>query len=57
MKMKMVTVRETTKDTDALAQYKTMRNLFSTHLNYEDIELAMLDRLFLSGDVQITEYN
>jgi exportin-1 len=40
-------VRETTKDTDALAQYKTMREalVFLTHLNYEDTELVMLDKL------------
>jgi exportin-1 len=45
-------VRETTKDTDALAQYKTMREtlVFLTHLDYEDTENIMLDRLALQVD-------
>jgi len=40
-------VRETTKDTDALAQYKTMREalVFLTHLDYEDTERIMLAKL------------
>lgn len=40
-------VRETTKDTDALAQYKTMREtlVYLTHLDYEDTEKIMLDKL------------
>jgi exportin-1 len=40
-------VRETTKDTDVIAQYKTMRDtlVFLTHLNSEDTELIMLSKL------------
>lgn len=40
-------VRETTKDTDVIAQYKTMREtlVFLTHLNYEDTESIMLSKL------------
>lgn len=40
-------VRETTKDTDALAQYKTMREalVYLTHLDYEDTERIMLAKL------------
>mmetsp|Transcript_11133 Transcript_11133/g.38765 ORF Transcript_11133/g.38765 Transcript_11133/m.38765 type:complete len:1104 (-) Transcript_11133:194-3505(-) len=40
-------VRETQKDTDALAQYKTMREalVFLTHLDYEDTERIMLAKL------------
>lgn len=40
-------VRETTKDTDVIAQYKTMREtlVFLTHLNYEDTESIMLAKL------------
>jgi exportin-1 len=45
-------VRETTKDTDALAQYKTMREalVFLTHLDYEDTENIMHDRLSMQVD-------
>ncbi len=37
-------VRETTKDTDAIAQYKTMREtlVYLTHLDYDDTEQIML---------------
>jgi exportin-1 len=40
-------VRETTKDTDVIAQYKTMRDtlVYLTHLNYEDTETIMLAKL------------
>jgi exportin-1 len=40
-------VRETTKDTDVLAQYKTMRDtlVYLTHLNCEDTEAIMLNKL------------
>lgn len=40
-------VRETTKDTDVIAQYKTMRDtlVYLTHLNCEDTEAIMLNKL------------
>jgi exportin-1 len=40
-------VRETTKDTDVIAQYKTMRDslVYLTHLNCEDTESIMLTKL------------
>lgn len=40
-------VRETTKDTDVIAQYKTMREtlVFLTHLNCDDTESIMLTKL------------
>jgi exportin-1 len=40
-------VRETTKDTDVIAQYKTMRDtlVYLTHLNCEDTETIMLAKL------------
>ena len=40
-------VRETTKDTDVIAQYKTMREtlVFLTHLNSDDTEGIMLTKL------------
>jgi len=40
-------VREMQKDTEVIAQYKTMREtlVFLTHLNCEDTEAIMLDRL------------
>eukprot|EP00562_Extubocellulus_spinifer_P009336 CAMPEP_0178498312 /NCGR_PEP_ID=MMETSP0696-20121128/15185_1 /TAXON_ID=265572 /ORGANISM="Extubocellulus spinifer, Strain CCMP396" /LENGTH=1087 /DNA_ID=CAMNT_0020126857 /DNA_START=606 /DNA_END=3869 /DNA_ORIENTATION=+ len=40
-------VRETTKDTDVIAQYKTMREtlVFLTHLNCDDTESIMLGKL------------
>lgn len=45
-------VREMTKDTEAIAQYKTMREtlVYLTHLNYEDTESIMLDKLALQVD-------
>lgn len=40
-------VRETMKDNDVLAQYKTMREtlVYLCHLDYEDTEHQMLERL------------
>ena len=40
-------VRETTKDTDVIAQYKTMRDtlVYLTHLNPDDTESIMLQKL------------
>lgn len=45
-------VRETTKDTEALSQYKTMHEtlVYLTHLNYEDTENIMLEKLALQVD-------
>lgn len=42
-------VRELTKDTEVIAQYKTMREaiVYLTHLNYEDSETIMLEKLDL----------
>jgi exportin-1 len=42
-------VKETTKDTEALSQYKTMREtlVYLTHLDYEDTENIMLEKLAL----------
>lgn len=42
-------VRETMKDNDVLAQYKTMREtlIYLCHLDYEDTEVQMLDKLRL----------
>jgi exportin-1 len=46
-------VREMTKDTEVIAQYKTMREaiVFLTHLNYEDTETIMLEKL----DLQVAQ--
>lgn len=40
-------IRELTKDTEVIAQYKTMRDaiVYLTHLNYEDSEQIMLKKL------------
>lgn len=40
-------MRETTRDTEAIAQYKTMREtlVYLTHLNNEDTETIMLEKL------------
>ncbi len=40
-------VRETTKDTEAIAQYKSMREtlVYLTHLNNDDTETIMLEKL------------
>lgn len=45
-------VRETTKDTDAIALYKTMREtlVFLTHLDTQDTESIMLSKLSLQID-------
>ena len=50
-------VRELTKDTEVIAQYKTMREalVYLTHLNYEDTENIMLDKL--SNQVNGTEWS
>ena len=42
-------VREQQKDTEVIAQYKTMREalVYLTHLNYDDTEAIMLERLHL----------
>jgi hypothetical protein len=42
-------VREATKDTEVIAQYKTMREalVYLTHLDPEDTESIMLDKLSL----------
>lgn len=42
-------VREMTKDTEVIAQYKTMREtiVYLTNLNYEDTEAIMLEKLDL----------
>lgn len=42
-------VRETMKDNDVLAQYKTMREtlVYLCHLDYEDTEAQMLEKLRL----------
>lgn len=40
-------VRETIKDTDAITLYKSMREtlIFLTHLDYEDTQSIMLEKL------------
>ena len=45
-------VRETTKDTEALSQYKTMHDtlIYLTHLDYEDTENIMLEKLAFQVD-------
>ncbi len=47
-------VREQTKDTEVIAQYKTMREVivYLTNLNYEETELIMLEKL----DAQVGVY-
>jgi len=52
-------VRETTKDTDAIAQYKTMREtlVYLTHLDYEDTENIMLTKLALQCDDKSNEFS
>jgi len=48
-------VRETTKDTDVVAQYKLMREMivYLAHLNYDDIETIMLEKL----DYQLSNFS
>ncbi|RLN65002.1 hypothetical protein BBJ28_00010896 [Nothophytophthora sp. Chile5] len=50
-------VRETTKDTEALSQYKTMHEtlVYLTHLNYDDTETIMLEKL--TAQVEGTEWS
>lgn len=50
-------VRETTKDTDVIAQYKTMREtlVYLTHLNSDDTESIMLAKL--TAQVDGTEWS
>ncbi|KAL7509280.1 hypothetical protein ACHAXN_006343 [Cyclotella atomus] len=50
-------VRETTKDTDVIAQYKTMREtlVYLTHLNGDDTEQIMLSKL--TAQVDRTEWS
>ena len=45
-------VRETTKDTELLAQYKTMKEtlVYLTHLNYDNTETIMLSKLSMQVD-------
>lgn len=52
-------VRETTKDTDVIAQYKTMRDtlVYLTHLNYEDTETIMLAKLTEQVDGSAWSWN
>lgn len=52
-------VRETTKDTDVIAQYKTMRDtlVYLTHLNPEDTEGIMLSRLAEQVDGSAWSWN
>ena len=52
-------VRETTKDTDAIAQYKTMREtlVYLTHLDVEDTENIMLEKLSLQCEPNSKEWS
>eukprot|EP00980_Cylindrotheca_fusiformis_P007359 scaffold1525_cov142-Cylindrotheca_fusiformis.AAC.159 len=52
-------VRETTKDTDVIAQYKTMRDslVYLTHLNCEDTESIMLAKLTEQVDGSAWSWN
>lgn len=47
-------VRETTKDTEAIAQYKSMREtlVYLTHLNNDDTEQIMLEKLSKQVEVR-----
>jgi CRM1 / Exportin repeat 2 len=51
-------VRETTRDTEAIAQYKTMREtlVYLTHLHYEDTESIMLDKLAMQVSATATAH-
>lgn len=51
-------VRETTRDTEAIAQYKTMREtlVYLTHLNNEDTETIMLEKLSKQVEVSGTQF-
>lgn len=50
-------VRETTKDTEAIAQYKSMREtlVYLTHLNNDDTETIMLEKLSKQVEVRVCE--
>eukprot|EP00613_Pedinella_sp_CCMP2098_P080055 CAMPEP_0171950058 /NCGR_PEP_ID=MMETSP0993-20121228/76781_1 /TAXON_ID=483369 /ORGANISM="non described non described, Strain CCMP2098" /LENGTH=664 /DNA_ID=CAMNT_0012594757 /DNA_START=199 /DNA_END=2190 /DNA_ORIENTATION=- len=52
-------VREQQKDTEVIAQYKTMREtlVYLTHLNYEDTEAIMLDKLASQVDRDSHEWS
>jgi exportin-1 len=52
-------VREQQKDTEVIAQYKTMREalVYLTHLNYEDTEAIMLDKLASQVDRDSQEWS
>jgi exportin-1 len=52
-------VREMQKDTEVIAQYKTMREtlVYLTHLNYEDTESIMLDKLAAQVDKTSNEWS
>jgi len=48
-------VRTTIPDSDALAQYKTMREtlVYLTHLDYDDTEVLMLTKLSKQGTARV----
>ena len=52
-------VRETTKDTDAIAQYKMMREtlVYLTHLDYDDTENIMLSKLNMQCEEGSREFS
>lgn len=52
-------VREQTKDTEVIAQYKTMREtmVYLTNLNYEDTEAIMLEKLDLQVSGNMFSWN
>mmetsp|Transcript_19910 Transcript_19910/g.25976 ORF Transcript_19910/g.25976 Transcript_19910/m.25976 type:complete len:1094 (+) Transcript_19910:217-3498(+) len=52
-------IREMQKDTEVIAQYKTMREalVYLTHLNYEDTESIMLDKLASQVDKNSNEWS
>eukprot|EP00752_Nemacystus_decipiens_P006845 g6147.t1 len=51
-------VRETTKDTEAIAQYKSMREtlVYLTHLNNDDTETIMLEKLSKQVEVSGSQF-
>ncbi|CAB1100876.1 unnamed protein product [Ectocarpus sp. CCAP 1310/34] len=51
-------VRETTKDTEAIAQYKSMREtlVYLTHLNNDDTEQIMLEKLSRQVEVSGSQF-
>lgn len=52
-------VRETTRDTEAIAQYKSMREtlVYLTHLNNDDTEQIMLEKLSKQVEVRVCYCN